>query len=270
MSAFFVCFLQIMLYTLGVTVACGLAVELCYQLCFSLMGRRTTRTLWLVTGWLGTPIHELGHALMCLLFAHRIERIRLWPTRESNAMVEHSYNRRNPYASFGNVWIALGPIFAGLGVILLVLSLVYPDTLSRMGQSLSLAMQGGESFSFLGEVGTWIHGLWNEQTRGIGWRILAVGMMLSTALHVRLSLADVKGMITGLPIYAAVAAVVASVAAIMGEGVRTALTGALQRLSWMIVLLFALIMIFALVLLALLLAFRLAVGLFTFFFGRRR
>lgn len=270
MDVFFLCFVQMMLYTLGVTVVCGLAVELCYQLCFWLMGRRATRTFWLVSGFLGTPIHELGHALMCLLFAHRIERVRLWPTYEGNAMVEHSYNRRNPYASFGNVWIALGPIFTGLGVILLVLSLAYPETLSRMGQSLSLAMQGSESFSFLSEVRAWIHGLWNEQTRAIGWRILAVGMMLSTALHVRLSLADVKGMITGLPVYAVLAAGLSAVVALMGESAYAVVTGALQRLAWMIILLFSLILIFALTLLAILLVLRLLLSLFTFFFGRTR
>ena len=165
MSIFFLCFFQILLYTLGVIIACGLAVELCYQLCFSLMGRRATRVFWLVTGWLGTPIHELGHAITCLLFCHRIEYVRLWPTRQGNAMVEHSYNRRNPYAVFGNVWIALGPILAGLAVMVGILALVYPSTLELLWQSLSSPSQPNAVGSdLLARVGRLIKGMCFEQT----------------------------------------------------------------------------------------------------------
>ncbi len=269
MGAFFLCFGQIMLYTLGVIVACGLAVEVCYQLCFSLMGRRATRTFWIVTGWIGTPVHELGHVLMCLLFGHRIECIRLWPSRHGNAMVEHSYNRRNPYASFGNVWIALGPIFAGLGVMAAMLWLVWPDTLGYMGQSLSLALQPGDtSFRLFDEVGIWIKGLVNEQTRPLGWRIAALCVMISMALHVRLSLADIRGMLRGLPLYTLLAAALAAAVAYLGESAQDVILETLRRLSWMIVLLFSLIMLFALALLAVLLVLHLIARLFSFFFGR--
>ena len=270
-SIFFLCFFQILLYTLGVIIACGLAVELCYQLCFSLMGRRATRVFWLVTGWLGTPIHELGHAITCLLFCHRIEYVRLWPTRQGNAMVEHSYNRRNPYAVFGNVWIALGPILAGLAVMVGILALVYPSTLELLWQSLSSPSQPNAVGSdLLARVGRLIKGICFEQTLPIGWRIVALCAMLSMALHVRLSVADIKGMLRGVPLYACLSAIVAAVVAMLGESVHHATVEILRRLAWAIALLFSLIMIFALALLAILIVWRILLSVLSFFFGNRR
>lgn len=271
MSIFFLCFFQILLYTLGMIIACGLAVELCYQLCFSLMGRRATRMFWLVTGWLGTPIHELGHAITCLLFCHRIEYIRLWPTKQGNAMVEHSYNRKNPYAVFGNVWIALGPILTGLAVMVVVLSLVYPSTLGLLWQGVSSPIQTNVAGSaLLAHIGSLVQGMCFEQTMPLGWRIVALFAMLSMALHVRLSVADIKGMLRGLPLYACLAAIIAALVAILGESAHHATAELLRSWGFGIALLFSLIMIFALALLSILIVWRILWSVLSFFFSGRK
>ena len=70
--------------------------------------------LW--TGWLGTPIHELSHAAMCILFRHKIVEIALFePDKEAGRLgyVRHSSHRNDFYAQLGNVFIGLAPLMGG-------------------------------------------------------------------------------------------------------------------------------------------------------------
>lgn len=71
-------------------------------------------------GWLGTSVHELGHALFCPIFGHRIVAMQLFkPDPESGTLgyVRHVYNRRNPYHVLGNFFIGVGPLILGSLVI---------------------------------------------------------------------------------------------------------------------------------------------------------
>lgn len=72
-----------------------------------------------IFGWLGTAVHELGHAVFALIFAHKIDKIKLFTPNSGKSLghVKHRYNSKNPYQTFGNFFIGLGPIL--LGTILL-------------------------------------------------------------------------------------------------------------------------------------------------------
>lgn len=75
-------------------------------------------------GWIGTLVHELGHAVFCPLFGHRIHGMRLFSlnTRNHSAgYVEHSYSGRNPYHLAGNFFISVGPLLLGTALIYLIL-----------------------------------------------------------------------------------------------------------------------------------------------------
>ena len=258
MQLFLVCFAQIVLYTLGVMLACGLAVEVCYRLFFLLIGRRAGRFFLFMTSWLGTPLHELGHAMMCVLFAHRIEFIRLFPTRAGDAMVEHSYNKRNPYAAFGNLWIGLGPIFSGLAVIIAVLYFVYPVSMQAFGASLRLLLEGkGQVGDLLPAIGGVIRGLFLEQTRVLWVRILSLFVLFSVALHVRVSTADIRGMLIGVPGYMLLSVLLALIAILMGEETVRLLAIGLQSVAYVLILLFSLILLFAIASLLMVLIYRL-------------
>ncbi len=99
-----------------------------------LMERRlSSRFGWnsvMATGWLGTPVHELSHALMCVLFQHEIVEIKLFePDKENRRLgyVLHSYQRGNWYQEIGNFFIGIAPLIGGTCVLLLLLMIFFPD-----------------------------------------------------------------------------------------------------------------------------------------------
>ncbi|MBN1189162.1 MAG: hypothetical protein JXA46_05360 [Dehalococcoidales bacterium] len=74
-------------------------------------------------GGLGTIVHELGHAVFCPIFLHKITDMRLFQPDSSTGTlgyVKHSYNRANIYQSAGNFFIGIGPILLGTAVIFLL------------------------------------------------------------------------------------------------------------------------------------------------------
>lgn len=82
------------------------------------------------TAWIGTPVHELGHAVFCLLFGHTIRKITWFkPNAKDGSLgsVEHSYNPRNIYQSIGNFFIGAGPLFFGSLVIMLLIRFLLPS-----------------------------------------------------------------------------------------------------------------------------------------------
>ena len=84
--------------------------------------------LW--TGWLGTPIHELSHVAMCLVFRHRIDDVALFePDVESGRLgyVRHSFTKSNWFERIGNVFIGLAPLAGGTLALAALLVMFYPQ-----------------------------------------------------------------------------------------------------------------------------------------------
>lgn len=84
--------------------------------------------LW--TGWLGTPVHELSHAAMCVLFRHRIDAISLFePDLQSGRLgyVRHSWRKGNWFEELGNFFIGIAPLIGGSITLLMLLRLFFPN-----------------------------------------------------------------------------------------------------------------------------------------------
>lgn len=84
----------------------------------------------IVTGWIGTPVHEIGHAIFCLLFLHRITEIKLFdpnPDDGSIGYVNHSYNPKSIYQRIGNFFIGVGPIIFGSVVLYAAMYYLVPN-----------------------------------------------------------------------------------------------------------------------------------------------
>lgn len=251
-------YFQILFYTLGVLVICGLAVGVCGKLFQLLMGQGFGRGLVIATSIIGTPVHELGHALMCLLFGHKIEEIALWRPLNDNGeigYVTHRYRPKNLYHQLGNLFIGLGPVFSGLLVMLLAMMICFPATLHGYADTATALVSSGAGTIPLVKAGlSMIPDMireFSDDAVPLWGRVLGLLVMLSVSLHISLSPADVKGALGGVPVYLVLVLVATVIPALMGAAAMSAVVSALQWFSAAALALFMLVLLFALVQLAL-------------------
>lgn len=184
-------------FTVGILVIFGLLIALLRRVFCRIIGRAGPKIL-LATGIIGTPIHELSHALMCLIFGHRIDEIKLYdPNSEDGNLgyVSHSFNTRNIYHQIGNFFIGVAPILGGSGVLLL-LSLFVPSINADIIREFHLVDE--VSFlSFLQTFGNIIKSVFDFRNMGNFLWWLFIILSFSVASHMELSPADIKGSVKG-------------------------------------------------------------------------
>ncbi len=112
--------------------------------------------LW--TAWLGTPVHEYSHALLAVIFGHKITEVVLFspdPNTGELGHVSHSYNQRSFYQSVGNFFIGLAPLIIGPLILIVLLYVLVPQgrevfaQLSYHQNSLALLGDGVKQFLIL-------------------------------------------------------------------------------------------------------------------------
>lgn len=166
-----------------------------------MLGRLASRFGWnsvLVTGWLGTPIHELSHALMCAVFQHDIVEMELFkPDRKNGRLgyVSHTYQRGNWYQEIGNFFIGVAPLLGGTTVLLALLMIFFPDVaraaLLSASPELPLWQQVGSSLTGL------FKGLFDPANL-IGIRLwLFLYLVICVGSHMAPSMSDYQGATKG-------------------------------------------------------------------------
>jgi hypothetical protein len=77
----------------------------------------------------GVMIHEIGHAIFCLIFRHKIVEMKLFSPEEDGTLgyVNHSYNPKSFYQRIGNFFIGTGPIWFGITILCFVSWLLLPS-----------------------------------------------------------------------------------------------------------------------------------------------
>ena len=261
-------FLKIALYPIAAIVICGFVVWACQLLFVKLLGHGGYKAV-LVSSIVGTPIHELGHAIMCLIFGHRIQRMVLWQPQTDDGQlgyVQHSYNPSNLYHKLGNLFIGTGPIFSGMAVLCLLLYFAFPGTwnaytatvlpLVARNAPLTQMLSAGLQIipNMIGEFGSSSVAIW--------WQILAVLGMLSVSLHINLSPADIKGSLSAVLPYLGIALVVTVVTSLIGAAATGPVLSGLIIYNAYATALFTVVLTFAAAQVALALLIRLIAGIF--------
>ncbi len=176
----------------------GYLIYLCNKHFYANFGQQS-RAVCYATGFIGTPIHELSHAIMCLLFGHKIVKIKFFQVGAEDGTlgyVLHTYNRRNIYQRIGNFFIGVAPILVISALLYLIAWLLMPAMVTEMtghiqGASISEGF-GPAVKGFFSAIGSFF----TYATTWQWWAFIGIGMFL--ALHMTLSGADIKGALSGL------------------------------------------------------------------------
>lgn len=99
---------------IGVIIVIGFLLGYLESLTRMYWSRAFGRKGFLLTAWIGVPIHELGHAIMCVLFRHKIVATQFFPTDTSQGAlgyVQHQYNQKVCINGLGISSSALGLLF---------------------------------------------------------------------------------------------------------------------------------------------------------------
>ena len=158
----------------------------------------------LATAWIGTPIHELGHLLMCYIFRHRISKFKLFDRKAKDGVlgyVNHGWNSKSLYQNIGNFFIGMGPIFSGTAALIFGMHLFLPDSFARVTDYLTLEPAQPDQY-ILEKIFSLTAGLFGsifsaENLLSLNfWIYFALAIGISS--HIALSREDLKGAGRGL------------------------------------------------------------------------
>ncbi|MEG1536582.1 MAG: metalloprotease family protein [Clostridia bacterium] len=162
------------------------------------------------TAFVGVPIHELSHALMCIVFGCRISEIKLFQMDDESGVLGYVVHEgatwRNPYKMIGQFFIGIAPLFCGGMLIYLLYFLLMSNsfwTLSAFFADFFAEIEGGDDYLqllmiyFDGMLFTFENMFSAENFSSILFYVfLAISMCIS--LHMTLSGADIKNSTAGL------------------------------------------------------------------------
>lgn len=197
--AFFGYLVYVLLCLVGVFIIFGILIGLTQKLAIRLVPYK----MYQCTCFLGTPIHEIGHAIMCLIFGHKIVEIKLLQLHSPDGTlgyVKHTYNRKNLYQRIGNFFIGIGPIIFGSLILLLMLWLLLPNAfyayLNVLDTSIDVLSIGSVIEVSKNGMFSFFKSLFSSYHDVRLYIFLFLGLQIST--HMSLSTADMKGSLDGL------------------------------------------------------------------------
>jgi hypothetical protein len=193
------------------------------------------------TGWLGTPVHELGHALLCIPFGHRITEMRLYSPNSGDGSlgyVNHAYNPNNFWHQIGNFFIGIGPVLMGSLVLFLLIKYLVPNN----GELLALVTSKGSAIDSPDAVKNQFVQLYHTGLAVIpalftranmqSWQFwVFLYVAVSVASHMELSLPDLKGAGSGLISIAVLLVVLNSIGLFFNVDLSSSVAGISQYIS---------------------------------------
>src|SRR5512142_52008 len=175
---------------------------------------RLGKTIYLLLMWPGVIVHELSHALGCLLTRTRIFDVKLFSPREEGpgnlvlGFVSHE-KPRNPFATFV---VSAAPFFGGAAALRGILWLAAPSALRGIGSPLEFSSGQDAAAAILGAVRSYA-AFATALAASFDWHswktYLALFLLFSVSAHVAPSRHDMKYALAGAAALAVLVAVLA-------------------------------------------------------------
>lgn len=185
----------------------GLLIQLLSQMTYKSLEKAFGNKGVYPLAWLGTPIHEGGHAIFCLIFGHKIAEIKLFkpdPNTGTLGYVYHKWDKKNPWHILGNFFIGIGPVIIGSGVLFGLFYLLIPGSSQAWGSLLKIT-GGMDNYSVASYLGAWRSSALTlvKQIFTLGnlvlWRFwVFMYLAICISANIRLSWADFKHSLSGL------------------------------------------------------------------------
>ncbi len=191
-------FLLQVIFTIGIIVLFGFLIALCNRTFYRNMSR-LGMPLCYITGFIGTPMHELAHALMCLIFGHKIVDMKLFQIGDEDGTlgyVSHSFNPKNWYQQIGNFFIGVAPIIVISGVLYFLADWLVPGMTGEMFALVESLERNPDFLKVIEKLFDVVIVFFSYAAAENWWLFLLIGMFL--ALHMTLSGADIKNASKGL------------------------------------------------------------------------
>lgn len=143
----------------------------------------------------GVVVHELSHAAMCLVFFHRIRRIRFAAQQPGGGrvgQVVHSWNPRSTYQRIGRFFIGAAPLIAGGALVYFAAAWLIP---SITPAHLPFSMASLDAFQAAQDyLGRMLDALLSP-AQMVRWEFyLFAYLLLALAGSLSLSASDLRGM----------------------------------------------------------------------------
>lgn len=196
---------------IGSFIVIGLLIGFIENISNKAIQLRFGRKAVIVTGIIGTTIHEFSHYLMCKLFMHKVKSVKWFSTsvNDDNELgyVSHSYNRNSIYQRVGNFFIGVAPIIVGSLILVGFFYLLLPESFNSIYSQINIkdSVSDISSFNIISLISVLyknfiliiknLFALENLTTFKF-WIYLFISISIST--HMSLSKADLKNSLDGI------------------------------------------------------------------------
>ena len=237
-----------LLFSFGVIIAFGFLIAELNRAWCRMLGSKGLFAMR-ATGIIGTPIHETGHAIFCLIFGHKIVDMKLYQIDNNTGVlgyVNNSFNKRNIYHQIGNFFIGIGPIIFGSLVLMGLMILLIPDTFKQIFSTLNNL--DGISYNVF-DPNTYLQIVslfssiflsifsFSNFANWLWWIFIILGVLIST--HMTLSKADIDGSIWGFIVLVALMLIVDAIIFFISPALLAKVTTLIVKCSFYVISLLA-------------------------------